>query len=97
MGQTSTAGVLRLRATSAVSRDQSVRRCAQDDDSVGVLTKNTLNELALWDVSPWDIYEAQEKRNSLVRRSLMVSRSLAAFSNSNFLAASRMSDSSLPM
>jgi hypothetical protein len=39
----------------------------------------------------------QENRNSLVRRSLMVSRSLAAFSNSNFLAASRMSDSSLPM
>jgi glyceraldehyde 3-phosphate dehydrogenase len=37
------------------------------------------------------------KRNSLVRSSLTVSRSLAAFSNSNFLAASRMSDSSLPM
>jgi hypothetical protein len=35
----STAGVLRLRATSAVSRDKSVRRSAQDDDFVGVLTK----------------------------------------------------------
>ena len=46
MGQLSTAEVLRLRATSAVSRDQSVRRSAQDDDSVGVLTKNILNELA---------------------------------------------------
>ena len=33
------AEVLRLRATSAVSRDQSVRRFAQDDDSVGVLTR----------------------------------------------------------
>jgi predicted GIY-YIG superfamily endonuclease len=36
MGKISTAEVLRLRATSAVSRNQSVRRCAQDDDSVGV-------------------------------------------------------------
>src|SRR6202041_355137 len=40
MGKISTAEVLRLRATSAVSRDQSVRRSAQDDDSVGVLTRN---------------------------------------------------------
>jgi hypothetical protein len=39
MGKLSTAGVLRLRATSAVSRDKSVRRCAQDDDSVGELTE----------------------------------------------------------
>ena len=31
----STADVLRLRATSAASHDQSVRRCAQDDESVG--------------------------------------------------------------
>jgi len=35
MGKRSTAEVLRLRATSAVSRDKSVRRSAQDDDSVG--------------------------------------------------------------
>jgi hypothetical protein len=35
-----TAGVLRLRATSAVSRDKSVTRSAQDDGFVGVLTKN---------------------------------------------------------
>jgi hypothetical protein len=35
MGKTSTAEVLRLRATSAVSRDPSVRRSAQDDESVG--------------------------------------------------------------
>ncbi len=35
VGKISTAEVLRLRAPSAVSRDQSVRRCAQDDDSVG--------------------------------------------------------------
>ena len=51
-GNTSTAEVLRLRATSAVSRDQSVRRSAQDDDFVGVLTKNILNELALMGVAP---------------------------------------------
>jgi hypothetical protein len=36
MGKLSTAEVLRLRATSAVSRDQPVRRSAQDDDFVGV-------------------------------------------------------------
>ena len=35
MGELSTAEVLRLRATSTVSRDQSVRRSAQDDESVG--------------------------------------------------------------
>jgi hypothetical protein len=47
MGKISIAEVLRLRATSPVSHDQSARRCAQDDESVGVLTKNTLNKLAL--------------------------------------------------
>jgi hypothetical protein len=47
MGKISTAEVLRLRATRAVSRDQSVRRSAQDDDFVAVLTKNILNELAI--------------------------------------------------
>ena len=31
MGKISSAEVLRLRATSAVSRDKSVRRCAQED------------------------------------------------------------------
>ena len=36
MGKLSTPEVLRLRATSAVSRDPSVRRSAQDDDFVGV-------------------------------------------------------------
>src|SRR5271154_2116402 len=38
-GQISAAEVLRLRATSALLRDQSARRCAQDDDSVGELTE----------------------------------------------------------
>ena len=36
MGKLSPAEVLRLRATSAVSRDPSVRRSAQDDGFVGV-------------------------------------------------------------
>jgi hypothetical protein len=36
MGKISTAEVLRLRAKSAVSRNQCVRRSAQDDDSLGV-------------------------------------------------------------
>jgi hypothetical protein len=44
-GQNSTAEVLRLRATSAVSRDRSVRRSAQDDDSVGVSTKKRGSEV----------------------------------------------------
>jgi hypothetical protein len=35
MDEISSAEVLRLRATSAVSRDSSVRRSAQDDESVG--------------------------------------------------------------
>jgi hypothetical protein len=52
MGKISTAGVLRLRATSAVSPDKSVRRSAQDDDFVGVSTKNILNKLALMGLSP---------------------------------------------
>jgi hypothetical protein len=52
MGKISTAEVLRLRATSALSRDKSVRRSAQDDDLVEVLTKNTLNELALMGLRP---------------------------------------------
>ena len=39
----------------------------------------------------------QLDRISFVRSSLTLSRSLAAFSISNFLAASRMSDSSLVM
>jgi hypothetical protein len=41
MGKMSTAEVLRLRATSAVSRDKSVRRSAQDDEFVGILTKTS--------------------------------------------------------
>jgi hypothetical protein len=36
MGKLGIVEVLRLRATSAVSRDPSVRRSAQDDDFVGV-------------------------------------------------------------
>ena len=39
----------------------------------------------------------QANKNSFVRNSLIVSRSFAAFSNSNRLAASRISLSSLPM
>jgi hypothetical protein len=52
MGTISTAGVLRLRATSAVSPDKSVRRYAQDDDFVGIWTKTILNKLALMGLRP---------------------------------------------
>jgi hypothetical protein len=44
--------VLRLRATSSVSRGKSVRRSAQDDECVGSLTKNTVHNLALMGRSP---------------------------------------------
>jgi hypothetical protein len=40
MGKISTLGVLRLRASPAVSRDKSVTRSAQDDDFVGVFDEN---------------------------------------------------------
>jgi hypothetical protein len=39
MGKVSTAEVLRLRAPSALSRDKTVGRSAQDDGFAGVLTK----------------------------------------------------------
>jgi len=53
MGKKSTVGVLRLRATSAVSRGKSVRRSAQDDDFVGVLTKNIQDRLTLIGRQSW--------------------------------------------
>jgi hypothetical protein len=46
MGETSTAEVLRLRATSVVSSDKSVMRSAQDDEFMWVLTKNNPNSKA---------------------------------------------------
>jgi hypothetical protein len=52
MGKLSTAEVLRLRATSAVSGNKSVGRSAQDDDFVGILTKNILPKLALMGLRP---------------------------------------------
>jgi hypothetical protein len=52
MGKISSPGVLRLRATTAVSRDKSVRRSAQDDDFVGVWTKNIPDKLALMGCNP---------------------------------------------
>jgi hypothetical protein len=39
VGKIGAVGVLRLRATRAVSCDESVRRSAQDDGFVGILTK----------------------------------------------------------
>jgi hypothetical protein len=50
MGKINTAGVLRLRAPSAVSYDQSVRRSAQDDGFVGRLKKNTQTAQRKWEV-----------------------------------------------
>jgi hypothetical protein len=53
MGKLSTAGVLRLRAKSAVSSDRSVRRFAQDDGFVGGLKKNTSHRLTLIGLASW--------------------------------------------
>ena len=52
-GKRSNAEVLRLRATSAVSPDPCVRRSAQDDGFVEVLTKNILDKLALMVPTSW--------------------------------------------
>jgi hypothetical protein len=47
---------------SAVSRDKSVRRSAQDDVFVGVLNKNIQNKLALMGCSPFQRYCDKGKR-----------------------------------
>jgi len=52
MGKIITLGVLRLRATKRCSRDESVRRSAQDDDFVGVLKKNIPYKLVLMGLRP---------------------------------------------
>ena len=51
MGKVSTAEVLRLRATSAVSRDPSVRRSAQDDESVWEVRRSAQDDESVWEVS----------------------------------------------
>jgi hypothetical protein len=43
---------LRLRATSAVSGDNPVTRFAQDDDFLGISTKNILDTLTLMERNP---------------------------------------------
>ena len=53
MGKISIVGVLRLRAKSAVSRDRSVRRCAQDDDFVGVLTNKHPKQVSAYGTASW--------------------------------------------
>jgi hypothetical protein len=62
MGKISILGVLRLRAISAVSRDKSVTRSAQDDDFVGVLTRNIQNKLALMGRSPFQRFGCAGKK-----------------------------------
>ena len=53
MGKISIVGVLRLRAKSAVSRDRSVRRYAQDDDFVGVLKNKHPKQVSAYGISSW--------------------------------------------
>jgi hypothetical protein len=52
MGKISIVGVLRLRAKSAVSRDRSVRRYAQDDDFVGVLKNKHPQQVSAYGGEP---------------------------------------------
>ena len=54
MGKISTAGVLRLRATSDVTHDKSVRRFAQDDDFVGVSAKNIPDSRGSGGLEAWE-------------------------------------------
>jgi hypothetical protein len=49
MGKISALGVLRLRATSAVSRDKPVMRSAQDDAFVASFDENILNTGLNWE------------------------------------------------
>ena len=49
MGKISTAGVPSATRHKRCVTDKSVRRSAQDDDFVGVLTRNVLDKLALMD------------------------------------------------
>jgi hypothetical protein len=53
MGKISIVGVLRLRAKSAVSRDRSVRRYAQDDDFVGVLKNKHPKQVSAHGMKSW--------------------------------------------
>jgi hypothetical protein len=53
MGTISTAGVLRLRAASAVSPDKSVRRCAQDDDFVEVFEERNPKQVSTYGTQSW--------------------------------------------
>src|SRR5580704_10071698 len=56
MGKISTAEVLRLRATSAVSRDKSERRSAQDDDSVGCIDEKHPKQVSAYGTPLWLIF-----------------------------------------
>jgi hypothetical protein len=56
MGKMSTAEVLRLRATSAVSRDKSERRSAQDDDSVGCIDEKHPKQVSAYGTPLWLIF-----------------------------------------
>jgi hypothetical protein len=47
MGEISTPGSFDSAPSSAVSRDKSVKRAAQDDGFVGVVMKNSQNRLTL--------------------------------------------------
>src|ERR1700678_2659667 len=78
-----------------MEQQQHHRRNHNDEDQQDPLTRQMHTALnhSYPDLDP----PLQENKNSLVRSSLMLSRSLAAFSNSNFLAASRISDSNRPI
>jgi hypothetical protein len=83
MGKISTAGVLRLRATSAVSRDKSARRSAQDDD-FGVSTKNILNKLALMGRSPHNRFLSGWQRKRFLYTQVRTSNLVRAFETIHF-------------
>jgi hypothetical protein len=89
MGKISAAEVLRLRATSAMSRDQSVRRFAQDDDSVGVSTKKPLNKLALIGHGPGLFSAAPLGLNSYVVFYTQTLKTVNSFKDNSFPQAGK--------
>jgi hypothetical protein len=58
MGEISTPGSFDSAPSSAVSRDKSVRRSAQDDGFVAVVMKNSLNMLTLMRLPSWAKFRA---------------------------------------
>jgi hypothetical protein len=71
MGNIRPSGSFDSAPSSTVSRDRSVTRSAQDDDFVGVLTKNLQNKLALMGLHPgYNLVNSQPSLRAVNRKNL---------------------------